>query len=259
MRVDLLMVTFAKDFPFAEYSLKSAHRFCSGFGALVIVVPHPDVAMFAAVAEPLGFIVKGFDEREGKGFVHHEAIITEADHWCPGADVIVHIDSDCIFMDQCTPNDYVIDGRPVIYREKFDDLKERHPGRYNWKHVVKNAVGIDPEWDGMCRHPNAYLAGTYGQVRALIERYTQRNWKEYILSCENSFPQGYAEHPTISAVAMLHANDKYHWVDFKSDRDYEYEKGRDKLIALWSHSTIDGTCSRHPGRTAREVIEEVLG
>ncbi len=258
MRTDLLMVTFAKDLPFAEYAMQSAARFCKGFGEFVIVVPFPSVPAFQATADLYGFTVKGFEEREGCGFLHHMAIITEADVWCPQADVIVHTDADCIWMAHCTPADYLVDGKPVMYREKFEDFRERHPGRYDWKRIVHNAVGIDPEYECMCRHPSVHLREVYALTRAAIAKHTGMDWREYILSGKNDFPQSYAEFPSLGAVALAYLADKYHWVDYSGDRDYEYERGRDFLKAFWSHCGIDGAHERHPGRTAREVIEEIL-
>ncbi len=253
------MVTFLKDLPFARYACEAAHRFTSGFSDYLIVVPNPDVEEFEKMAMPFGFRVRGFDERPGKGMCHHMAIICEADKWLPNADAICHIDADCIFWEPCTPADFFVDGKPILYRERFEDFRESHPVRYGWKAAVMEATGVDPEWECMVRHPNIFLRHTYETVRHLIEAKHNRSWREYILSCENSFPQTYAEFPTLGAIAIKFFESVYHWVDYKDSKsNYQYERGRDKLKAFWGHCGIDGTCDRHEGRTAREAIEEIL-
>lgn len=259
MRVDILMVTFAKDLPFAQYALQSINKFCSGFGRVLIVVPDSDVGAFQVIAEPFGFRVQGFWEREGKGMLHHMAVICEADRWCPEADAILHVDADCIFWEPCTPDDFVSDGKPVLYRERYDDFAA-HETRYGWKKCVDDATGIVPDWETMVRHPGIFVPETYRQTRNLIANHTESNWREYILSCRNEFPQTFAEFPTLGAVALDLHPELYHWVDFscQPSNNYEYEHGRDKLKAFWSHCGIDGTCDRHPGKTAREVIDEIL-
>lgn len=258
MNVALLMVTFAKDLPFAEYSARSVAKFCSGFSEFVIVVPHADVDAFAPLAA-YGAKVRGFDEPAGKGMLAHMACIMEADTWCPEADAILHIDADCIFWEKCTPDDFFVDGKPVLYREKFEEFRHLHPTRYGWKEAVAKATGIDPEFECMVRHPSIHLTPTYGLARHIISRHTGMNWREYILSCENAYPQTFCEFATLGAVAIKHAHDLYHFHDWQSpQQNYVYERWRDKLVQLWSHCGIDGTCERHPGKTAREVCEEIL-
>lgn len=259
MRTDILIVTFAKDIEFAKYSLISINKFCSGFGQVLIVVPMQDVDMFIAIASPFGFNVRGFHEREGKGMLHHQAIICEADKWCNQADTILHIDADCIFWEPCTPDDYLLNGKPILYRERFEDFKI-HETRYSWKKCVEDATGIIPEWETMVRHPSIFLRKTYEDTRDIISAHTNQGWREYILSCKNDYPQTFTEFPTLGAIALQFHADGYHWVDYSTQpiNNYEYDRTLDKLKAFWSHGGLDGETDRHPGRTAREVIEEFL-
>lgn len=256
MNVSILMVTFRRDLEFAEYSMRSVRKFSSGFGENICVVPTQDEAMFNEIAEPLGFIVKAFDERPDKGFVHHEALICEADAWCPGADAVYHLDADCLMTAPQKASDYFINGRPILYRQRYSDFRN-HPNRYGWKVCVQNATGIDPEWETMCRHPAVHWRCAYGLTRRAIEEHTKGDWKEYILGCKNSYPQGFAEFPTLGAVVIDQCPELYHFIeDGSPEKTLDPTNG--KMKAFWSVGGLEMINDRHPDETARQMMERLL-
>lgn len=261
MNVSILMVTFAKDAPFARYALRSIRKYAHGFAGVTILVPNEDVQLFREMEHPANTVVHGFHEMAGKGMLAHMACKMEADIWCPEAHAILHLDADTLFTEDCTPEDFFVDEKPILYRERFEDFKH-HEARYSWKECVRQATGIDPVFEGMVAHPLVHLSPTYSLTRRIITNHVGMDWKHWWMRGKNSFPQSRAEFPTLAAVAMEHAPHLYHWIDWScaaTGGDYVYEKGRDKVRALWSHSGIDGDCSRHPGKTARQVMEEILG
>jgi len=71
---------------------------------------------------------------------------------------------------------------------------------------------------------------------------------DYVLSCENGWPQSWAEFPTLGAVAIRDMPDKFHFVNYDHGRDgqecgippgtsyqYIYRPERDFLVEGWSH------------------------
>jgi hypothetical protein len=258
MNVDILMVTFCRDLEFAEYSMRSVRKFTSGFRDNICVVPTQDGEMYREMAEPLGFTVKTFDEWPGKGFLHHEAIICEGDVWCPGADAILHIDGDCLFTGNVNAMDYFHNGRPILYRERFEDFK-KHPNRYGWKACIKSATGIDAEWETMVRHPSVHIPKTYQATREMIAAHTGKDCKEFIRSCRNTYPQTFAEFPTLGAVAIEKCPDDYCFVDVGQGIPIpKWDKTNDKMKAFWSVGGIEMVNDRHPDETARQVMERIL-
>ncbi len=260
MRTDILIVTHARDAAWCRYSLRSIRKFCTGFGGVTVVVPNQDVELFRQMDVPHNTVIHGFHEMTGKGMLAHMACKMEADIWCPEAHAILHLDADTLFTEDCTPADFFVDDRPVLYRERFEDFRQ-HTARYSWKECVRNATGIDPEWECMVRHPLIHLSPTYSLTRRLITNHVGMDWKQWWMRGNNSFPQSRAEFPTLGAVALQHAPHLYHFVDWscaETNNNYIYEKGRDKVTAFWSHGGFDRENDRHPGRTARQVIEEIL-
>ncbi len=266
MNVGIFMVTFRRDFEFAEYSFRSVSKFCTGFGEKVVAVPLQDEAMFKEIAEPHGFTVKSFVEWPGKGMLHHEALICEADVWCPNSDAILHLDADCIFAQPTDASDYFIDGRPILYCQRFEDFRQYH-NRYSWKKCVLEAIGVDPEWETMCRHPAVHLRETYGLTRGMIQVKHLMDWQEYIRSCRNTYPQTFAEFPTLGAVVIEMIPEKYCLIEaFKDSPNSIFEeqdiaiedKSLNKLRAFWSVGGVEMINDRHPDETARQVMERIL-
>lgn len=253
MNTALMMVSYKKDFEFATFACQSTHKFATGFSDKLIVVPHEDVEKFSAMAVPLGFRVEGFDERPGKGMLHHMAIICEADLWLPEADAVLIQDSDCVFLSPVSPADYLTEDKPIIFRDKFERFKN-YSERYSWKQCVFTATGINPEWECMCRHPLLHLVVVLKRTREIIGQHTRQDWKEYILAGRNKYPQTFTEFPTLGAVAIEHFPELHHFVDWP----FEGQPAA-KLKDFWSHGGVDFETDRHPGKTARQCIQEILG
>lgn len=258
MNVDILMVTFRRDLEFFYFSARSVRKFTSGFRDCICVVPTEDGDMFREVGEPLGFTIKTFDEWPGKGFLHHEALICEADVWCPDADAVLHMDPDCMFTGYVNALDYFKDEKPILYRERFEDFR-KHPNRYGWKKCIKDATGIDAEWETMVRHPSVHLPHTYLFTRQMITNHTGMDWKEYIKGCRNTYPQTFAEFPTLGAVAIEKCPDDYCFVDVGQGIPYpDWDKSRDKMFAFWSVGGVEMINDRHPDESARQKMERIL-
>lgn len=263
MKTAILMVTYRKDIDFAVYAFEAVKKYATGFSDLVCCVPTPDVPLFAAAAEPCGFRVVGFDERKGKGMLHHMVKILEADLLCPEADAILHMDADCMFTAPVTPADYFDGDKPIVFRQRYESFR-RFDSRYSWKAAVRNATGIDPEWETMCRHPSVYLREVYAATREIITAHVQQDWEEYVLSCRNEYPQTFAEFPTLGAVAIKCSDWRYSWVEVAlvddAQRLYDIIPPQPpaKLTAFWSHGGLEMVNDRHPGKTARQAIEEIL-
>lgn len=267
MKTSILIVTYRKDIDFAIYCFASIAKFARGFHELVIVVPTEDVPLFSAAATPtagvttLGVRVVGFDERPGKGMLHHMVKILEGDLLCPDADAILHMDPDCLFTAPVTPADYFDGDKPVMFRQRYENFRQ-YDSRYSWKACVRNATGIDPEFETMCRHPSVYLRDVYAATREIIQAHTQIDWREYVLSCRNEYPQTFAEFPTLGAVAIKCSEDRYSWVNVEPAPGGGWQlvppQGPEKMKAFWSHGGMEMINDRHPGQTARQAIEAIL-
>lgn len=246
-RMDILIVTFSRDREFLLYCLKSIASYSRNFGSVTVVVPAHEIGMFRSLPKAVHLVP--MKEEPGKGHLSHLVAKCNADVFCPDADLILHVDADCMFWDSFGPEDYLPKGKPLLVREAYDQLL--NPNRKYWRETVKRATGLLPAYETMVRHPQVHLREVYARTRQLVKDYTGRDFADYVLSCENAFPQGFAEFPTLGAVALQEFADRYTVEDYDRTRDalelrqdpvgqwqYIYRKGRDKLMETWSHAGI---------------------
>ena len=247
--------TFQRDLKWLDYSLQSFKKYCKGFAGTIIAVPCEQVQSFMFLESKYGtkdcpVWIRGFLEFPGRGFVHHLAMKCQADILNPEATHIVHMDPDCLWKIPTTPDTYFIGGKPVLVIEPFDVIKNYHPGRYNWKSGVEKALGFKVEYETMCRHPAIHCRELYPAVRAHIEKVHRTPFFDYVIRCQNSFPQGFAEFPTLGAYALRFMADKYVFVDcgpekmkhipeLNKDRELPYGHPPSHVFQGWSHTGVD--------------------
>lgn len=251
MKTSILIITYQKHFQWLAWCLRSIDRFASGFDEVLVVVPNTTPAReIASLTQIYNGRVRlhwsGFDEWPGLGFLHHEYQTICADQLLPGADFVLHMDSDCVFCEPTTPEDYFVGGKPVLIGAAFDWVVNtfRNPNFYHWQTAVKKALGGESTLEFMRRHPAVHFKAVYVKTRECIQRHTGLEPAQFIMQQQNTYPQGFAEFPTLGEVAWRHFHNQYHWIRQETD-----PWPVDKLIQFWGHgSLLEPNNSFHLGR-----------
>ncbi len=246
---DILIVNYARDFPYLEWCLRSIQKFARGFHRLLIIVPDRDLTLLKEVLhrvplfgfsdknEPIKFLeIQGIDEWPDKGMLHHMSVIMHADIYSD-SDFICHIDSDTIFTAPVTPDTFIKNGKPILQYERFESIGQRHPGVVEWQKVTQNCLPFAIHYETMRQHGETYSRATYAEARKLMQQKTGQSVDDYIRSGRNAFPQEFCEFVTLGNVAIHCFPDKYHLVDnaLKENPD----KGDFPIGQFWSHSALD--------------------
>jgi hypothetical protein len=234
--------------------VRSIRRFAAGFGGVTIAVPTADAPRFAGLGDRL----VTFDERRWRAFLHHQIMVVRADEACPDADFILHMDSDCVFVEPVTPADYVRDGKAVMMRERFDLIREKYRGahragaaRAKWQRVAERALGLPVEYETMVRHPAVHPRQIYPEVRAQIERTHGVAFDDYVFGCW--LPNRFAEFPTLGGYALHSHPEWYEWIDATSPHaSFAMEKAAGVREKMRQFHSPDGV-ARH-----REELERLL-
>lgn len=241
MNADILIVTFRRDFPYLAYCARSIVKFARGFQSVTLLVPHEDVIDATALCIDAGsskgavqWIIKGYDERPGKGMLWHMRQIMYADQWCTAA-MIAHIDGDCVFDSPITPENFLEGGKIILRYEPFTSICKRHDAMSRWQDCTQKILPFPVKHETMRGHPEVYHRSTYPLARDLIQHKLNIRIDEYILSCQNEFPQTFCEHVTLGNVAMEKQPDLYHPVRQLSD----CPTPDNKVFQAWSHGAID--------------------
>lgn len=255
MRTALLWVSFHKDLPWFEASARSYAKFARGFNFARCVVPNRDYSIFRSICEETGIVLVGFDEWPDKGFNHHQVQSCYGDMHFPEADVIFHLDSDSVFANHCTPEDWLPGGKVLLPFTDYSKFLDRpvapdeqanfmgftgnridfNRGQYLWKFAAEFALGFPAERECMAWMPLAHIRETYSMMRSVVENRFQKTFDDYVRSCRNEFPQTFAEFNTLGAVAHKFFNERYCWWNISS-HGYPFAG---KVVQCWSHGGFD--------------------
>lgn len=246
MKVWINYTTFGRDLEWTRYSLESIRKYATGFSGIQIVVPTWDLdkfKQFERYSTPeCPVVISRFLEYPGRGFVHHLAMKCYADVFSPEADYILHMDPDCLFTEKVTPEDYFVDGKPVLLIEPYAVLKKKEAGsaewnRGNWQETTEYALRFTCTHETMCRHPAVHHKWVYKGVREYIEGVHKAPFVDFVVRQKNGYPQGFGEFNTIGAFVLKFHKDDYHLID-REDKG-EANDPKPKLAQLWSHGGVN--------------------
>ena len=243
--MEIQICSFAKDFEWCKYALRSIAKYAKGFGGVTLVVPEADLGLFQGAWEgvqppcPVRYV--SYVPRPDKLKLHYLIQQCSADKMCPSADLILHMDSDCVFTEPVTPEDYMVNGRPVLLRERWERIHMYCPARCKWKPLVEKALRFKTEYETMVRHPSVHWKWLYPNVRGHIAKW-HGSFVGYVFA-QSETPLGFTEYPTLGAYALKFHADSYHWVDAKSPHgSYDMCKApgvKEKMKQFWSHAGVD--------------------
>lgn len=247
-KAEILIVTYWKDGPWLDYCLRAMRKYCTGFSGITVVIPRQNCEHLRTICAPYDVNLQLFDEVEGKGMLDHMVQICSADVWCPNADIVVHLDPDCIFHTPTPVDEYVQDGKPVMCKRTYSGLVDGNgvvSDCYQWKKDVESMLGLPTDCYTMCRHPSVHPINLYPEFRKWVEEAHRKPFRKYMTAGKNSFPQDRNEFPALGAFAWEFFRDDYVWIDLD-----KVPPPKDHQRTYWSHGGIT--------QAIREEIEGFL-
>ena len=242
MKTNIHICSYARDFRYLFYGLRSIVKFTSGFNEVVLFIPIKDENLFMQsipndLKDKLGNFIKViyFDEWENKGMLHHEYKVLTADIDCPDADYVLHLDSDNIItkpMDVC---EFFCEDKPILFHTPYKVFEKDDPNVLFWQIEVTNALGWVPIHEFMRNRFLTYKRTLYSKTRELIENHTKQSVEEYIRIQKNDYPQTFAEYNTLGEVAWKFFHDDYYWVDTEKGEQFKFYNSEHKIKQMWSH------------------------
>jgi FkbM family methyltransferase len=217
----IFIKSYAKDFKRLSLLLLSIKKFvkCSGGFNVVLVIEEcdknhkdlyiPDDLNLKLVVVPNGAY---------NGYIYQQEIKLRAYEWCDSK-YIMFMDSDCLIGKKQDIMDFIVDGKPVLLKRKWDEGADF----YCWKHPTDICLNIDSQWETMPCMPFIYEVDT---LKRLGEIY---NWVEYFSKGVHVF----SEFNVIGNWIINNESDRYNIQDVN-------EQGFDNIyngfiIQKWSH------------------------
>lgn len=258
MKTSILIVTHLNDMQWFVHCLYSIHKFATGFHEVVVIIPSDEFVNYSKLISdcPMKNVrwVQYDQPPVPLHFLSHEVQKCKADIHCPEADSILHIDSDVIFKVPVTPNDFSVDGKPVLLKRLWSSSGHA----MCWKPHVDRALNVDSKYETMCWMTISHVRQTYSGTRQAIENVHNRSFEHYVYSQNSKHPFGFTEFNTLGTFALNNNPEQYHIIDVTNGGWPEV-----KAVQFWSYGGLDrvlvpGDCTAYTGKTPREVINSIL-
>ncbi len=206
VRCDIVIRSYWKDFAWLELCVGAIEQHCRGFGAVIVVIPRSSEPWLRR-HPPLPAAVRLEIERDFRDdYLGQQVTKLHADRFSD-AELICHVDSDCIFTRRVTPDDLIDDGgRPIIATRPYDELGRHWP----WRRPTEAALGWSVELDFMQRPPFSYPRWLYAAVRDHIAAVHRQDIASYVTSRP---PRGFSEFNALGAFAHARHADRFRFVD----------------------------------------------
>lgn len=246
--IEILIVTYSKDFPWLEYALKCISKHARGFQGVTIAHPAHEAEMFTRLhSNQYSFRLRlhAYDEVAGKGFLQHEAKMAHADSIVPhGTKFVMHMDGDCMMKMSNDPEDYFLNDKPIYIWRTWESLSSPDPHDPTrkvvsdcimWKEPTAKQMGFHSEAYTMTRHPTVFPIWFYKPYRDHISAHHRIPFDEYMLGGQqNAHPQDRMDFTAMGQYAYEFMRDSFHWINCATE-----EYPADRLKAFWSHSGLN--------------------
>jgi hypothetical protein len=233
MSTDIFCVTVGRDAVWTEYMLRSVQKYARGFRRTVVICPKGEEEMFEGLCRMYPNTVLKTLRPGDEG--HYDQLVakTSCDLFTD-SDFVLHIDSDCLFTEKVTPEDYSTDGKPDLWYDFYVKLVKEFPwGAPPWQKITENALGFPTEVETMRRFPIVYPIWLYKATRQVIEQHQGTPFESFVRSAPKlggAF-RGYCEFNALGGVAYY----KYP-EHFCLKPMAEYCLKPPKLKQFWSHA-----------------------
>ncbi|HEY0484017.1 MAG TPA: DUF6492 family protein [Kofleriaceae bacterium] len=236
---DIVIRSYYKDFEWLAYCLRSIERYGRGFRRVIVIVPRSSRAKLDWLGIRADTIVDCEDHRDD--YLGQQVTKLTADRYTD-AELLCHIDSDCLFRRTTTPDALVVAGRPRVLMAAYRALDPR----LAWQAVTERLLGEPVEYEFMRTPPYVFPRWLYAALRGHVEALHRTSIERYILAQP---PRGFSEWNALGAFAYRHHRSAFEFVDVGAGPSPLVDDG--PLRVFWSWGGIDAA--------VRAEIEQILG
>lgn len=237
MNCSIFIPTFRRDLRYLEMCLKSIRKFGTGFHEVVVDCPIEDWGVTYRVCEESGARLTAHEgETPQNGGLWQQLVKLRADELCRYVNVILYVDSDCVFLEPFSPWDYVdatvrAEQKPILCMKPWS---ESSPDEVNaWKSSTERNLGFRSEFNTMTRHPAAHHAWVLPLFRDYIEKKHGMPFDQFVLSRESGIRPGISEFNTVGSFVRQFYPHEYRLIDISKEG-----RPKDKLYQGWSRMGV---------------------
>lgn len=204
MSASIFIKSWKQDLPWLHYCLRSIRKFGSGFEGITLVVDESCTPRMMKDFNLSGVTLVRVPDWEN-GYVQQQAVKLSAGQMI-SSDLILFVDSDCIFHTPFSPESFMRDGKPVLLKTKYGNLG----GAEAWKAITEAVVGWPVEYEYMRRLPWMYrrdtlfaFKNTFPELIPKLKTLKDRSFSEF--NALGAFIDRYESH-------LYHVSDTEVWM-----------------------------------------------
>ena len=227
MKVDIFIRTYDKDLVWLKYCLKSIKKYMGGYNQIIVVIPNYQLYMIKHLQDE-GVKVMTCPAYSND-YIGQQITKLKA-YTYSKADMILYMDSDCIFIKETIPEDFMRNCKPILIKENYERLKGNKDA-YARKGDVEKIVGFPVEFEYMRRHPLMYWRKDI-ELGDLFRKFNlDREGRQDVKGLENM-----SEFNILGAMVEEKARDRYCFVEVGKD---DIPEARVKQYWSWGGLTDD--------------------
>jgi hypothetical protein len=217
--IDIFYKSYAKDFEWLYYSLKSIKKYLTGYNKIIIIIPEKEKELLNYdLINELNCEVY-FVNEYGNGYIYQQFIKMTAHKYCKSK-FILYSDSDLIFNKEIDLQNLIDDDKPEILYTDYSKVGDA----ICWKEVTEKFIGRELDYEFMRRLPLIYHRST---IEKINEEYDIED------TIMNKFSKKFSEFNAIGAWIFYNEPDNYKLTNTDS---YSYEPPIGKQY--WSYGGL---------------------
>lgn len=228
---DIVVRSYWRDFAWLELCLRAIERHCVGFGDVIVVMPRgsePWLRRHPALPTSVRLeLCPDYPD----DYLGQQVTKLHADE-LSDAELICHVDSDCIFRCRTQPQDLAPGGRPRVYTRPVEEL----PRHWPWTRPTEEFLGWRPTHDFLQCPPFTFPRWLYPRVRERAVETKDVPLSEWVLSRP---PRGFSEFNVLAAYAY-----RFHPEDFVWTRGRDIGAEERRCHWYWSWGGLDAATRR---------------
>lgn len=205
MNCDIVVRSYYKDIDWLCYCLAAIHEHAVGFGSVVVVLPESSEPWLRRMSMPPGNARFEWCEEFSDDYLGQQVTKLYADS-LTDAELICHLDSDCILSRRTTPESLAPSGRPFVVTRPASQVDRHVP----WQGPTEEFLGWPARHDFMQQPPFVYPRWLYPAVREHCRIRHGMELSDYVVSRP---PRGFSEFNALGGFAFERFPDHFNWVE----------------------------------------------
>lgn len=213
MKVAVRTVSYDADLEWLKFQKKSFDKYCSGYDSYA-VISYPEENKLLSKwlnSESITHFINNSCPKIKRGYMKQQWIKMTADLFSNNSDYIMHIDSDCVFHTNNTPETFFINNKPIMLMTPYDGPSLKNAG-VPWQAITEKAFGRKVDFEFMRRMPLIYPTNIYKDLRDWFDENRDFSLLGYIEDGNDL-----SEFNLMGAYCWEYHRDKFHWINTEKE------------------------------------------